>query len=118
MSRPADARKHELWQQRLLRFRRSKLSVAEFCRSEQISQASFYQWRRRLDDSRPSSHRVKDVETPKAEHFVPMHVSSSSARLQLSFPNGAEVRVDACDPRVLQDLVQVVAAANLSGSQQ
>ena len=81
MARRVDVRKHELWKQRLLRFRRSKLSVAEFCRSEQISQASFYLWRPRLDGNTPRSSRnsINDTEAPKAEHFVPMEVASAPA---------------------------------------
>ncbi len=36
------------WQRLLARAARSKLSVGEFCRREDLSPASFYQWRRRL----------------------------------------------------------------------
>lgn len=119
MARPFDARKHELWRQRLARFRRSKLSVAEFCRSEQISQASFYQWRRKLDDRKPSSNRknAEQLEAPSAAHFVPLQVASTPARLQLSFPNGAQLRIDVQDPLLLQAVVQAVATANVTGSE-
>ena len=120
MARPFDARKHELWRQRFARFRRSKLSVAEFCRSEQISQASFYQWRRKLDDrKRPPSSRtsVEQLEVPTAEHFVPMTIASTPARLQLSFPNGVQLLIDAQDPQLLQAVVQAVAATNVTGSE-
>ena len=37
------------WQALLARATRSSLSVAEFCRREGVSTASFYTWRRRLD---------------------------------------------------------------------
>lgn len=36
------------WRDRLQRFGRSRLSVAEFCRREKVSAASFYQWRKKL----------------------------------------------------------------------
>ena len=119
MARPVDARKHELWRQRLARFRRSKLSVAEFCRAEQISQASFYQWRRRLGIHRPPANRNSDkyARSPAAEHFVPVQVASTAARLRFSFPNGAQLRFDAQDPKLLQTVIQIVAEANLTGSE-
>ena len=119
MARPVDARKHELWRQRLARFRRSKLSVAEFCRSEQISQASFYQWRRKIAGDMPRSNgeSVKYADTPNAEHFVPMEVASAPARLQFSFPNGAQLLIDAQDPLLLQAVVQAVAAVSVTGSE-
>lgn len=120
MARPVDARKHELWRQRLARFRRSKLSVAEFCRSEQISQASFYQWRRKLadDKSRPNGTNVKHTDVPTAEHFVPVEVASAPARLQCVFPNGAQLRMDARDPVLLQTVIQAVAAADVNGGEE
>ena len=120
MARPVDARKHELWRQRFARFRRSELSVAEFCRSEQISQASFYQWRRKLADDkpRPNGTSVKHTDVPTAEHFVPMEVASAPARLQFSFPNGAQLLIDAQDPLLLQAVVQAVAAVNITGSEE
>ena len=119
MARPVDVRKHELWRQRLAGFRRSKLSVAEFCRSEKISQASFYHWRKKLAGYKPRSAgtSVKDTGAPTAEHFVPVEVAAATARLQFSFPNGAQLRIDAQDPRLLQAVVQAVAAANVNGSE-
>jgi hypothetical protein len=36
------------WRERISRWRQSGLSIAEFCRREQISQPSFFAWRKRL----------------------------------------------------------------------
>ena len=36
-----------LWRERLLRYAASRQTVAAFCRSESISEASFYLWRKR-----------------------------------------------------------------------
>ena len=120
MARPVDARKHELWRQRLADFRRSKLSVAEFCRSEQLSQASFYQWRRKLaaNKSRSRGTSVEHADTPTAEHFLPVEVAAAPARLQFAFPNGAQLLIDVQDPVLLRSVVQAVAAADITGSQQ
>jgi hypothetical protein len=40
--------KNEEWRKRLGRFDGSGLTVAEFCRREQVSQASFYYWAKRI----------------------------------------------------------------------
>lgn len=48
------SRKEALWQGRIRRFRRSGQTVAGFCAAEGVSTASFYQWRRRLGERRPT----------------------------------------------------------------
>ena len=58
------------WQALISRAEQSGLGVAEFCRAEDISPASFYQWRKRLApeavaSSDPQRHRAHEV-----PHFV------------------------------------------------
>jgi hypothetical protein len=48
MSRGPQPGKRSQWLDRLRRFARTKCSVAEVCRRERVSVASFYQWRRKL----------------------------------------------------------------------
>ena len=36
------------WTERITRFNASNFTIAQFCAAEGCSQASFYQWRRRL----------------------------------------------------------------------
>lgn len=48
MARSVDARKWRAWRSRMKRFEKAGRSVAEFCRHEGVSDASFYQWRTRL----------------------------------------------------------------------
>jgi hypothetical protein len=48
MKRGSDPLKVQQWTSRLERFRLSGLTVARFCRSEGVSQPSFYQWKRKL----------------------------------------------------------------------
>ena len=48
MSRLSKSERMSLWLERLTRFYNSDQSAVEFCRSENISQPSFYQWKRRL----------------------------------------------------------------------
>jgi len=77
------------WRERLGRFDQSELTIAEFCRLEGCSTASFYQWRRRL----------KGAEIPDAPAFVPVDFDSSYLEIgadrsvQIDLPGGAIVRV-------------------------
>lgn len=50
MGRSIDAGLWRQWQARLTRYSGSGLTVAEFCRLEDVSSASFYQWRRKLQN--------------------------------------------------------------------
>ena len=55
----ADARKQTEWRKRLERFQSSGLTIAQFCRNENIPTHTFYYWGRRLGrpsrKSRPSA---------------------------------------------------------------
>src|SRR6516225_9885548 len=89
-SRPGrrpDPATHHLWQQRLDRFRKSGLAVADFCQREGISTASFYAWRRRLRaDTAPN--------TADEPRLVPVRLVTPppSAPVELLLPSGAVLR--------------------------
>ncbi len=51
MGRTANAAVSGQWRERVDRWRRSGLSVTEFCGRERFSQASFFAWRKRLAGS-------------------------------------------------------------------
>ncbi len=46
--RQPSSEKHKQWNERLSRFRASGQTGAAFCRTEGYSQASFYQWKKKL----------------------------------------------------------------------
>lgn len=48
MGRRVDLGLAERWRLRLVRFEAGRLGVAAFCRREGVSQAAFYQWRKKL----------------------------------------------------------------------
>ena len=66
----------KLWQQRLLRFDASQMTVAQFCLSEGVSQASFYNWIKRLQD--PSVLPKTQPAKPEAQ-FIPLRLTADSA---------------------------------------
>jgi hypothetical protein len=90
-SRPGrrpDPATHHRWQQRLHRFRKSGLAVADFCEGEGISTASFYAWRRRLQaDMAPDT-----LDEPR---LVPVRLVTPppSAPVELLLPSGCVLRL-------------------------
>ena len=67
---------YKLWQQRLLRFDASQMTVTQFCLSEGISQASFYKWKKRFQD--PSVQPKPRPAKPEAQ-FIPLRLTADSA---------------------------------------
>ena len=90
-SRPGrrpDPATRQRWQQRLERFRRSGLAVPAFCDREGISTASFYSWRRRLQqDPTPPA-----ADTPR---LVPVRLVSPPAKapVEVLLPSGLVLRL-------------------------
>ena len=59
MVRGSNAEKVNVWSERLKRFQRSDLTVARFCESEGVSQASFYLWRKKLANPSESTGKLQ-----------------------------------------------------------
>lgn len=96
----------KLWQERLRRFDRSQMTVAQFCRSESVSQPSFYQWRKKL---RQASIDAKPKRTDSTAQFMPLHLTAESgnhfdqpgehasralASTTVELPGGVRIRVE------------------------
>ena len=105
MSRGADAGKRSEWLDRLRRFRRSNLSVIEFCRREKVSVPSYYQWRRKLADA---TSEVDAGGQPAT--FIPVQVAGS-ADLEVTFPNGARLTLSAHSRQHVQVFIESIALA-------
>ncbi len=56
-------RKEQFWRRMLRQWRRSGLSIRDFCAEQRISEPSFYSWRRTIVR--------RDAEAP---HFIPVQV--------------------------------------------
>jgi hypothetical protein len=99
MSRPANPATARLWQERLQRFECSALCVRDFCDDEGVSTASFYLWRRRLGQQRPSAE-------PTSPDFVPVHLLAPAPPLELLLPSGLALRIGpTCEPALLGQLL-------------
>jgi hypothetical protein len=73
------------WRERMGRWKRSKMTVTEFCRREQVSQPSFFQWRKRL--------AAASAEADSAPQFVELRPPSwvVTPGVQIALPSGAVV---------------------------
>jgi transposase-like protein len=88
--------KTQLWNKRLRQFENSSLTVAEFCQSIGCSIPTFYQWRNKLQASKPA--------LPKPA-FLQVQSEPQAAQIQIKLPSGVVITlpVEAIDslPRIL-----------------
>lgn len=90
MAGVVDSAKGQEWRERLLRLEASGLSVADFCDEEGVSQASVYNWRRRLADGGERA-------ATEAPAFQPLKVVASPpvSAVSVTFENGATMLLPA-----------------------
>jgi len=102
------------WREILKRHAGSGLSVREFCRTEGISQPSFYAWRRKFrerknDGSHPrGARRPKDV-ADQERMFVPLELLGGVQSLEIIHPFGYRVQIGGeVNPVSLRQVIQVL----------
>lgn len=96
MGRSANGLLSAQWRERLSRWRDSGLSIVEFCRREEISQASFFAWRKRLSNRRALARGAKppgtEVASGEARFLeLPPPAWPTSGGVQITLPGGAVV---------------------------
>ena len=117
MVRKRSSEAEALWRERLARFQLGDLKVGEFCRREGVSEASFYRWRKRLQQAgrraEPTGQRDRgatDVRVKEVSHFVPVHLTGSAAA-EIGLPNGVTVRVPVADVEALRTAILAAGEA-------
>jgi hypothetical protein len=107
MGRAADTGLALLWEQRIRRQQRGRLSIGEFCRQEGVSPASFYAWRRRLPGA-GSSETCSPL-------FVPVDLPTpvmASGGVRIELPGGMVLILPAeASPELLTAAIRAVLAA-------
>jgi hypothetical protein len=125
-----DPKRERFWRAVLRKQGRSGLTAKEFCRHEQLSEASYYFWRRELArrDREPSQLRRRRREavgaapfraakrppvtsTPLFQELSILGGPSSAAdrRLEIILPDGCRLRLPAeVDRRLLADVLQAL----------
>ncbi len=101
MSR-SERRRH--WQGIVAEQGRSGLGVAEFCRRHHVPPASFYQWRKKLGEAKPTEGALAARRT-----FVPLSLASA-AGVRVELPGGAVVCLPAGDERSLAQVISLLLA--------
>ncbi|MHB1038638.1 MAG: IS66 family insertion sequence element accessory protein TnpA [Pirellulales bacterium] len=109
MAGSLDSRKVREWQQRMARFRKARQSVAEFCRKEEVSAPSFYQWRKRL------AQRPRPAE--EAAGFRPVRLAGTNGTLvadavAVQLPGGTQLHVPTSERRALRLVIDTLARAD------
>lgn len=110
----------KLWQERLRRFDRSQMTVAQFCLNEGISQPSFYQWKKKL---RQHSGDTKSKPTATGVQFMPLRLTADTghhvapelreqvkpalASTTIELPGGVRIRVEVPTYRQPSELSEV-----------
>jgi transposase-like protein len=105
MGRRIDAALQAAWRRRWERFEESSVTVAEFCRREGVSQANFYQWRKRLTRCAKSAGQAATSGAAAAREqagvahggqtaFVELALAAAAV-VEMELPNGVRVRVPA-----------------------
>ena len=87
-----DRPKERFWRTMVRQWRRSGLSVRDFCADRELAEGNFYAWRRTIAqrDQQARCRRNEDCHGPTANRpaFVPVHVADAAA---LAHPRALEV---------------------------
>ena len=95
-----NAEKEVYWRDMLERQARSGLSVRRFCAEQDISEASFYGWRKKLirrgrgkvaPSSRPAETGAAN--SASGQSFIPLAMGDSGPSLEVVHPLGYRVRI-------------------------
>ena len=101
------------------RFRKARRSVVAFCRAEGVSEASFYQWRRRLAGpsavARGEAARTHRDFTPvpakEMAGFTPVQLVAA-AGVAVHLPGGTQLQVPISDRQALRLVIDRLARAD------
>ena len=98
-----DAGKERFWRACLARWRRSRLSVREFCRREALSEPLFYAWRREV--ARREAGEIQPTPAPasrppsrRSAAFLPVEIvgpprAGQTTTIEVFLPRGRRLRV-------------------------
>jgi hypothetical protein len=113
---PRNGAKERSWRGLIQQWRHSGMTIRDFCVEHEVSEPSFFAWRRTIADrDRQSGHSSADgygnVDSNKTQDsptFVPLHVVSTPAgtAYEVVLRDGCIVRVPAgFDPATLRQLL-------------
>jgi hypothetical protein len=113
MARHFDEVKLDLWRARLAKFDASYLTVAEFCRGERVSLASYYYWSRRIRESGSSAVALARRPAKMPIDKLPQQEVASGA-IEVWLRDGVRVLVPSGCTDALRLVMQAVCSAGES----
>ena len=99
--------KEQYWRGQIEGQATSALTAREWCVREQLSEPSFYAWRRKL----AQRDRERSGSGPQAvsDGFLPIRLTASAAgSVELQFPSGLVIRVPAHETAALRAILEFV----------
>ena len=108
MARGLDLGKLAAWQQRMAAFRSSGLTVAAFCRREEIAPARFYYWARRVRSASTDDRPQRSV---KADSSSKHSDQGDASSVELFIGSQICVRLPASQVELVAAVVSRVTAA-------
>jgi len=111
MARKKSAEKERRWREVLKRWGQSGLSVRRLCALEEISEPSFYAWRRWLAERKNGKRRRKagHLKDNRGRLFVPLHVVDATPTLEIIHPLGCRIHVTGdVDPVALGRVIEAL----------
>ena len=115
MARKKSSEKEGLWRQILRRQAESGLSIRSFCAAEEISEPSFYAWRKRLRqrprDVSPEAWQSRHGEesADNAPLFVPLKLVDAAATLEIVHPLGYRIQLTGdVNPVTLRQVIETL----------
>ena len=99
MVRQSNPNTEQRWKKLLAKLQQSGLTVAEFCRQENVSPASIYQWKKRLgmgslQANRRSAAAPTAKPSPAPARFVEITVHRSN-RIEMELASGVKIYIPA-----------------------
>jgi hypothetical protein len=98
------ATKDDQWRERIAEQERSGVSVKQFCKERELTEYSFYAWRKRLRKNKPVRFALVDRGTARQE-------AATDAGLELVLTTGERLRISTgVDGTTLRTVLEAVRA--------
>ena len=111
MSRSVDTVKLLKWQQRLKKLKNSGLTVAAFCRQEEISATSFYYWSRRVKEA----GSVVDMARSDASKSVVRQSAELGDNVEVSIGEHVRIRLSGNDRELITAVLASLQSSVVAG---
>lgn len=111
MRKRPDTEKLHAWRRRLANLKASGLSVAAFCRQEEITSASFYYWSRRVREA----GSAVDVTRSDASKRVVRQSTEPGNHVEVAIGEYVRIRLPGNDPELIGSVLASLQSSVVAG---